>query len=63
MKADGDNWIRMIFKGNKVWIQADADGNLIYKDGKIRLKYRLDQDYEYWVLKFLFDEENQRCKC
>ncbi|HIJ56994.1 MAG TPA: ribonuclease HI [Deltaproteobacteria bacterium] len=49
MKTEDDSWIRMVFKGNKVWIQSDSDGNPIHKDGKIRLKYRLDQDYEYWV--------------
>ena len=49
MKTEDDSWIRMLFKGNKVWIQSDSDGNPIQKDGKLRLKYRLDQDYEYWV--------------
>ena len=39
----------MLFKGNKVWIQLDAKGSPFHKDGKLRLKYRLDQDYEYWV--------------
>ena len=49
MKTEDDSWVRMLFKGNKVWIQSDSDNNPIHKDGKLRLKYRLDQDYEYWV--------------
>ncbi len=66
MKLEDDSWVRMLFKGNKVWIQSDSEGNPIHKDGKLRLKYRLDQDYEYWVypqhvypLKNQIDEPNR----
>lgn len=49
MKTEDDSWVRMLFKENKVWIQSDSEGSPIHKNGKLRLKYRLDQDYEYWV--------------
>ena len=37
----------MSFKGNKVWAEIDADGNLRVKKGAVRVKYNLQQDYEY----------------
>jgi len=43
------DWKRMIFKGNKVWLATDQDGKPLLKSGKVLIKYRLDQDYEYWV--------------
>lgn len=49
MNSEGDHWTRMRFKGNKVWIHSDSQGSPIPKDGKLKLKYRLDQDYEYTV--------------
>jgi ribonuclease HI len=39
----------MSFKGNKVWAQTDARGNLLNENGTIRIKYNLKQDYEYRV--------------
>ncbi len=48
-EAEGKRWRRMRFKNNKVWIAlADGDHPLL-KNGKLLLKYRLDQDYQYWV--------------
>ena len=43
------NWIRMRFKKNKVWVETDADGRPLQKDGRVRIKYQLDQPHEYWV--------------
>ncbi len=40
---------RMIFKENKVWLSIDQDGKPIVKNGKVLIKYQLNQDYEYWV--------------
>ena len=39
----------MSFKGNKVWLATDQDGKPVVKNGKVLIKYQLDQDYEYWV--------------
>ena len=40
----------MRFKQNKVWVAADADGNLRVENNKLLIKYQLDQPHEYWVL-------------
>ncbi len=40
---------RMSFKGNKVWAATRADGKLAVDAGKVRIKYNLEQDYEYQV--------------
>ena len=40
----------MVFKKNKVWLATDKDRKLITKNGKVLIRYQLDQDYEYWVL-------------
>jgi ribonuclease HI len=42
-------WKRMSFKGNKVWVQIDKNDNHIIDNGKVLIKYNLDQDYEYRV--------------
>ncbi len=39
----------MRFKKNKVWVEADADGRPLQKDGRVRIKYQLDQPHEYRV--------------
>jgi len=39
----------MRFKTNKVWLATDPDGKPVVKDGKVLIKYQLNQDYEYWV--------------
>lgn len=43
----------MKFKGNKVWLATNADGDAIARDGKVLIKYRKDHtdDYQYWVRK------------
>jgi len=42
-------WKRMQFKGNKVWLALTADATPLTRAGKVRIKYNLDQSYEYWV--------------
>jgi ribonuclease HI len=42
-------WKRMMFKGHKVWLRVDSHDNPVVRDTKVLIKYRLDQDYEYWV--------------
>jgi len=49
MPKDGCDWKRVLFKGNKVWAAVDPTGALRVVDGKVLIKYRLDQDYEYRV--------------
>lgn len=39
----------MCFKDNKVWLATDHKGRPVVKNGKVRIKYQLEQDYEYWV--------------
>ena len=39
----------MVFKKNKVWLATDKDQKPITKNGKVLIRYQLDQDYEYWV--------------
>jgi len=48
---DTPGWRRMAFKGNKVWMAVDEDRQPIEKNGKVLIKYQVDQDYEYWVYK------------
>lgn len=43
------NWKRMRFKQNKVWLATDQEGNPVTKNGKVLIKYQLNQDYQYWV--------------
>jgi ribonuclease HI len=49
MDQNKDNWTRMWFKTNKVWMAVDSQGEPVIKDGKVLVKYQLKQDYEYWV--------------
>ncbi len=49
MDQNKDNWTRMWFKTNKVWMAVDSQGEPVIKDGKVLIKYQLKQDYEYWV--------------
>ncbi len=44
-----NDWIRMQFKKNKVWVATDGSKKLLVKNGKVLIKYQLKQDYEYWV--------------
>lgn len=49
MEPDKSQWKRMRFKKNKVWLAVDDDGKPLEKDGKVLIKYQLDQPHEYWV--------------
>jgi ribonuclease HI len=49
MSAKNSGWTRMWFKTNKVWMAIDESGAPVVKNGKVRIKYQLKQDYEYWV--------------
>jgi len=39
----------MRFKESKVWLATDHSGKPVVKNGKVLIKYQLDQDHEYWV--------------
>jgi ribonuclease HI len=49
--SDEIDWKRMLFKKNKVWLCVDQSGNPIEQNGKVLIKYQLDQSHEYWVHK------------
>ncbi|MEA3429022.1 MAG: RNase H family protein [Thermodesulfobacteriota bacterium] len=49
MGKEQTDWKRMIFKGNKVWLATGQNNKPILKNGKVLIKYQLDQNYEYWV--------------
>ena len=51
MVTDNPEWKRMRFKKNKVWLSVDSDGSPVEQDGKVLIKYQLDQPHEYWVRK------------
>jgi len=38
------NWIRMQFNKNKVWLATDRDKRPVIKNGKVLIKYQLDQE-------------------
>lgn len=50
MTDDKIDWKRMCFKKNKVWMAVDQKQRPVVKNGKVLIKYQLDQDYEYWIL-------------
>ncbi len=50
MTHDKIDWKRMCFKKNKVWMAIDPKQRPVVKNGKVLIKYQLDQDYEYWIL-------------
>jgi len=47
--SDQPQWQRMRFKRNKVWLEIDSAGKAVVRDGKVHIKYQLDQSHEYWV--------------
>lgn len=49
MEADEVEWKRMRFKKNKVWLAVDRSGNPLEQNGKVLIKYQLDQTHKYWV--------------
>jgi len=48
-KEKKENWKRMFFKGNKVWVFAGESQEPAVENGKVLIKYQLNQDHEYWV--------------
>jgi len=51
MATDNPEWKRMRFKKNKVWLAVDGSGKPLEENGKVLIKYQLDQTHEYWVRK------------
>ena len=45
--ANETQWKRLLFKGCKVYAQVSSDGNLLEKDGIVKIKYQLHQENEY----------------
>jgi ribonuclease HI len=43
------DWKRMRFKRNKVWVALDENGQPRIEEGKVLIKYQLDQAHQYWV--------------
>ncbi|MBN1932139.1 MAG: hypothetical protein JW786_11085 [Desulfobacterales bacterium] len=43
------DWKRMRFKKNKIWLAMDQNGKPINNNGKVLIKYQLNQNYKYWV--------------
>jgi ribonuclease HI len=43
------DWVRMRFKKNKVWVALGPSGQPHVEDGKMLIKYQLDQPHEYRV--------------
>ncbi len=39
----------MSFKGNKVWVPVNENGELVIENNKILIKYNREQDYEYRI--------------
>ena len=44
-----ENWKRVRFKGNKVWMAVDGEDRPLIEKGKALIKYQLDQPHQYWV--------------
>ncbi|MBW2438783.1 MAG: hypothetical protein JRF29_15970, partial [Deltaproteobacteria bacterium] len=51
MEKDQPEWKRMRFKKNKVWLAVDGFGKPVEENGKVLIKYQLNQTHEYWVRK------------
>ncbi len=51
MDLNDIEWTRMRFKKNKVWLAVDRSGSPHEQNGKVLIKYQLDQEHEYWVRK------------
>lgn len=47
--TDKIDWQRRRFKRNKVWLALGPDGQPLMENGKVLIKYQLDQTHEYWV--------------
>lgn len=48
-KENLTQWKRMRFRKNKVWVACDKDEKLLVENGKVLIRYQIDQDYNYWV--------------
>lgn len=46
---DHPHWKRMRFKTNKVWLATDDRDRPLVENGKVLIKYQLNQPHEYWV--------------
>ena len=51
MEADNPEWKRMRFKKNKVWLAVNGSGKPLEENGKVLIKYQLDQTHEFCVRK------------
>ena len=51
MVEEKTEWKRMRFKKNKVWLAVDPFGDPLEENGKVLIKYQLNQTHEYWVRK------------
>ena len=49
MNKTNADWVRMRFKKNKVWVALGPSGQPHVEDGKVLIKYQLDQAHEYRV--------------
>ena len=49
MSSSTDGYARMWFKGNKVWARVDESGAPKLKNGRVPVKFKLDQPHEYGV--------------
>lgn len=49
MEKNKPTWKRVRLKGKKVWMATDIDGKPMPKNRKVRIKYQLDKNHEYWV--------------
>ncbi|MBI9076513.1 MAG: ribonuclease HI [Desulfatibacillum sp.] len=47
MTETNGKWVRMAFKNGKVWAETDGKGNFLINNGKVKIKYKLEQDQEY----------------
>lgn len=47
MEDSAGKWVRMRFKGNKVWVAVGPEGRPIVKNGLATVKYRLEHDKAY----------------
>jgi ribonuclease HI len=49
MTEETADWARMRFKKNKVWVALNPSGQPHVEEGKLLIKYQLDQPHEYRV--------------
>lgn len=49
MTDQNTNWKRMAFNGNKVWMEVDDQDRPLVQNGKVLIKYQLNQSHEYRV--------------